>query len=105
MLVAIDKAQDRVNIFNLGTDDYCQVNDSVRWITEYMGIQPELTYTGGQRGWVGDSPFIFLDCQKLRALEWVPKYSIREGVIRTLSYLQKNLWLLEERIQNKGVIE
>jgi len=95
MFVAIDKAQDRVNIFNLGTDDYCQVNDSVRWITEHMGIQPEFMYTGGQRGWVGDSPFIFLDCQKLRALEWVPKYSIREGVIRSLIFLQNNPWVLD----------
>jgi UDP-glucose 4-epimerase len=95
MLVAIDKAQDRVNIFNLGTDDYCQVNDSVRWITEYLGVHPELTYTGGQRGWVGDSPYIFLDCRRIRSLEWEPKYTIREGVIRSLTFLQNNPWVLD----------
>jgi UDP-glucose 4-epimerase len=58
---------------------------------------PKLTYTGGKRGWVGDSPFIFLDCRKMRSLGWVPQYSIRKGVIRTLEYLVANPWILEAR--------
>ena len=66
MLVAIEKAQDKINIFNLGNDEYIEVNDSIRWITEYLGLSPKLTYAGGERGWVGDSQFIFLDCTKIR---------------------------------------
>ena len=50
-----------MNIFNLGTDEYCQVNDSIGWIVGHLGIDPARTYTGGERGWIGDSPFIFLD--------------------------------------------
>lgn len=103
MLIAIEKADAKVNIFNLGTDEYCTVNDSIRWITEYLDIKPELVFSGGQRGWVGDNPFIFLDCQKIRALGWTPKSTIHEGVIRTLSYLQENPWLLEERKTLTGV--
>jgi UDP-glucose 4-epimerase len=95
MQLAIEKAQDRVSIFNLGTDEYCEVNDSISWITAHLGITPKLIYTGGERGWTGDSPFIFLDCHKIRALGWVPKMSIREGIINTLEYLQTNPWLLE----------
>ncbi len=98
MLLAIDKAQEKVNIFNLGTDEYCEVNDSIRWITNYLGIAPKLTYAGGERGWIGDSPFIFLDCRRIRSLGWDPKLSIREGVIRTLKYLQANTWVLERRL-------
>ena len=98
MLLAIDKAQEKVNIFNLGTDEYCEVNDSIRWITNYLGLSPKLTYAGGERGWIGDSPFIFLDCRRIRSLGWDPKLSIREGVIRTLKYLQANTWLLERRL-------
>jgi UDP-glucose 4-epimerase len=97
MLVAFESARERVNIFNLGTDEYCQVNDSIGWIAEYLGISPKLEYTGGERGWIGDSPFIFLDCRKIRQLGWTPRVSIREGVIRTLKYLQTNSWLLEKR--------
>jgi UDP-glucose 4-epimerase len=90
MLLALEKAQDRVNIFNLGADEYCQVNDSIRWITEHLGLKPELEYAGGERGWTGDSPFIFLDCRKIRALGWSPRLTIQQGVIRTLEYLQAN---------------
>ena len=95
ILLVIEKAQEKVNIFNLGTDEYCEVNDSITWIIKHLGLKPKLTYTGGKRGWVGDSPFIFLDCRKIRSLGWAPKLSIPEGVIRTLEYLEANPWVLE----------
>ncbi len=97
MLTAIARAQGRVNIFNLGTDEYCEVNDSVAWICEALGLRPRLRYTGGPRGWIGDSPFIFLDTRRIRALGWSPRLTIRESVIRTLCYLRDNRWLLEAR--------
>ncbi len=97
MLVAIERCQGRLNILNLGTEDYCEVNDSIRWITDYVGVSPHLTYSGGDRGWIGDNPFIFLDCARIRALGWKPRLTIREGVIRTLKFLQDNAWVLEQR--------
>jgi UDP-glucose 4-epimerase len=97
MLVAFNKATGRVNILNVGQDGYCEVTDSVRWITEHLGVKPRIEYSGGERGWIGDSPFIFLDCSRLRALGWRPTLSIRDGVIRTVDYLQQNLWLLDSR--------
>ena len=95
MLLAIDKSEDRVNIFNLGTDEYVEVMDSIACITSYLELDPKLTFAGGERGWIGDNPFIFLDCGKIRQLGWVPKLSIREGVVRTLQWLQNNQWALE----------
>jgi UDP-glucose 4-epimerase len=97
MLLAIERAHDKVNIFNLGTDEYCDVNDSIRWITGHLGLDPKLTYAGGKRGWIGDSPFIFLDCSRIRSLGWAPKLSIRESVIRTLRFLEGNQWVLERQ--------
>ncbi len=98
MLLAIGAGREKVNIFNLGTDEYCEVDDSITWICQYLGVSPERVYSGGERGWIGDSPFIFLDCSRIRALGWEPALSIREGVIRTLRYLEQNPWLLERRI-------
>ena len=97
ILLAMETAQAKVNIFNLGADEYCQVNDSIGWITGHLGLTPELRYSGGERGWIGDSPFIFLDCGKIRALGWKPTLTIRDGVLRTLDYLQANQQLLEAR--------
>lgn len=96
ILLAVEKAPDRVNIFNLGTDEYCEVNDSIGWITERLGVQPELSYAGGERGWIGDNPFIFLDCQRIRALGWKPKLSIKEGVVKTVEYQLDHPELMEE---------
>jgi UDP-glucose 4-epimerase len=97
MLLALGRARDGVNVFNLGSDEYCEVDDSIGWICDRLGVSPERVYAGGERGWVGDSPFIFLDCSRIRALGWKPALSIREGVLRTLDYLELNPWLLERR--------
>ncbi len=95
VLLAITKASARVNIFNLGTDAFCKVTDSIRWISTELKVNPTLEFSGGDRGWIGDSPFIFLDTQRIRALGWAPRLSIQEGVVRTLRYLQAQPWLLK----------
>jgi len=97
ILLAMDKAPDKVNIFNLGVDGYCEVNDSIGWICSELGVIPELEYTGGDRGWVGDNPFIFLDTKRIQALGWSPKLSIQQGVIKTVQYLRDNEWVFESR--------
>ena len=97
MLLAIGTAPGRLNVFNLGTAEYCQVNDSIGWIAGRMGLSPALSYTGGERGWVGDSPFIFLDASRIRALGWTPTLTVREAVVRTLDYLVANPWLMDRR--------
>jgi UDP-glucose 4-epimerase len=97
MLVAIERAQDPVNILNLGVDGWCEVNQSIGWICETLGVRPVLEYAGGERGWIGDSPFIFLDTARVRALGWAPKLDIRQGVVRTVEFLRANEWVLEAR--------
>jgi UDP-glucose 4-epimerase len=97
ILLAMDKAPDKVNIFNLGVDGYCEVNDSIYWICSELGVIPELEYTGGDRGWIGDNPFIFLDTKRIQALGWSPKLSIQQGVIKTVQYLRDNEWVFESR--------
>jgi UDP-glucose 4-epimerase len=97
MLLVLDKANEAVNIFNLGTEEYCRVDDSLGWICSHLDLKPRRCYSGGERGWVGDSPFIFLDTTKVRSLGWKPKLTIREAVLRTLQYLQANPRVLEQR--------
>jgi UDP-glucose 4-epimerase len=93
IFIAIERAEGKTTILNLGTDEYCEVNDSIGWITGALGLAPRLTYSGGDRGWIGDNPFIFLDCSRMRRLGWAPKLSIREGILRTLEYLRANPWM------------
>ena len=97
MLMAIERAGASLNLFNLGANEFCTVDDSIGWISERLGCSPAVRYAGGERGWIGDSPFIFLDCARIRALGWRPKLGIREAVVRTVDYLRANEWVLARR--------
>ncbi len=97
ILLAIEKAGEKVNIFNLGTDEYCEVNNSIGWICSHLNVSPKLVYSGGERGWIGDNPFIFLDCSKIRKLGWKPEYTIQAGILKTLCYLEENKWVLDRQ--------
>jgi UDP-glucose 4-epimerase len=87
----------RVGVYNLGTDEYCSVKQSAGWICERLGLRPKFLFSGGERGWIGDSPFIFLDCARLRSLGWEPTLTIRQAVEATVDYLAANRWLLKAR--------
>ncbi len=91
------QARHRVEIYNLGTNEYVQVNDSIRFIGNALGLKPELEYSGGKKGWIGDNPFIFLDTKKIRATGWQAALTIEQGIVRTLQWLQKNQWVLQRR--------
>ncbi len=85
-----------VEVYNLGTDEYVTVNDSIAVICDELRIDPRREYTGGERGWIGDNPMILLDCKRIRALGWRPQVTIRDGIRRTVRYLLQNRWLLPE---------
>ena len=89
LLVALRDAPGRVGVYNLGAPEYCEVNDSIGWICDTLGVTPQLRYTGGDRGWIGDNPFIFLDCARMRSLGWKPTLSIHDAVVRTVRWLQE----------------
>jgi UDP-glucose 4-epimerase len=97
IFTVVANATEPVTVVNLGADEYCMVDDSLGWISERLGLKPNRHYTGGERGWIGDSPFIFLDTTKLKSFGWKQKVSIREAVVRTLDYLRANPWVLESR--------
>jgi len=97
MLTIIQKEKDGVSIYNLGTDEYCEVNNSIGWICEYLGLAPKLIYSGGERGWVGDNPFIFLDCSKLKSLGWSASLSIKDAVVKTVQFIENNKWVYDRR--------
>lgn len=90
ILTALEKAPPgRGRIFNLGTEEFCRVRDSASWICARMGLAPEITFGGGKRGWIGDSPFIFLDTARIRGLGWKATLSIRESVENTIEFLMR----------------
>ena len=92
IMTTMAKAQNdkRVHIHNIGRPDMLEVNQSVAWICEELGVKPSLTYSGGARGWVGDSPKILLATDRLSALGWAPTYTLQAAVLDTLRWLEAN---------------
>lgn len=90
-------AKHHTQIYNLGTPEYVEVNQSIGHICAALGLKPKLEYTGGNRGWVGDNPFIFLDTKKIQATGWRPKLTIEQGIVKTLRWLEANRWVYQSR--------
>jgi UDP-glucose 4-epimerase len=91
------KAKHRCEVYNLGTEEYCAVRESISWICSRMSVMPSLEFSGGDRGWIGDNPLIFLDTAKVRRTRWRSKLSIREAVEKTVDWLDANRWVFQDR--------
>jgi len=96
IMMALDKSADQINIYNLGTDEFSEVNNSIRLIKDFLGIKPILNYTGGIKGWIGDNPKIYLDTKKIKELGWKPQLNINESINKTLNYFHSNKWLFKK---------
>ena len=97
MFFALSHSDKKVNIYNLGTNEYCEVSQSISYICAELNVNPNLSFGGGRQGWV-DNPFIYLDIKEIMNLGWSPKYSIRESVKITTNYLLENKWLFGQRL-------
>jgi UDP-glucose 4-epimerase len=91
--ISLRNSSDQVNIINLGVNGYCEVRDSIGWITSEMGLDPEISFGKESKGWIGDNPLIHLDVRKIQRLGWTPRYSIEEAVRNTVLYMDANRWI------------
>ena len=78
-----------INIYNLGTDESCTVKDSISWILNELDFNPRIDFGVGNKGWIGDNPYIQLDTQRIKELDWQPKNTIEQSVRNTVQFLSK----------------
>jgi UDP-glucose 4-epimerase len=98
ILRALAAFQEGKHVFNLGHEKIMNVKELASIVADEMGLSDvKFRFTGGRRGWVGDSPFVHLDISRIRAAGFTPKISIEEGIRRTVRYLLDNPWLLGSR--------
>lgn len=91
------KNRHRFEVYHLGVSDYCRVEQSARWICDELGVTPRFEFSGGERGWIGDNPFVFLDISKAMATGWAPKHSIEQSVRESTRWLSENAWIFDRR--------
>ena len=78
----VEHADDDLNTYNLGTRTTTSVTAIADIVSDELGVDPEYTYTGGDRGWTGDVPKMRLSIEKLSGLGWEPSLSSHEAVRR-----------------------
>jgi UDP-glucose 4-epimerase len=91
VFLALERAVEAKNVFNLGHDDFLNVLDVARIVIEELGLRDvRIRTTGGVRGWVGDSPLVHLDTARMKALGWRPQIPIPDSIRATVRYLAEH---------------
>jgi UDP-glucose 4-epimerase len=84
MLLATDRAHERVNVFNLGTTDQITAREIGEKVVAAHGGRARIEFTGGDRGWKGDVPLQLLSIRRMQALGWQPRWNSAAAVDRTV---------------------
>ena len=79
----VEHADDAYDVYNLGTRTTTSVTDIADIVSEELGVDPEYSYTGGDRGWTGDVPKMRLSIAKLADLGWEPSIESDAAVRRS----------------------
>lgn len=84
MIRGAEEAQEQVEIYNIGSRDWMNVEEIADIVVEEMEL-PDVEYrwTGGVkggRGWVGDVRKMLLKVDKLEGRGWSPRLTSREAI-------------------------
>ena len=80
ILYITEHANEKYNVYMLGTDTRTKVKEIAAMVIEEMGLRAKITYTGGDRGWKGDVPEFRYDLTKVNQLGWKAKYTSNDAV-------------------------
>ncbi len=90
---AYENSDEKVGIYNIGSEDSIDVRDIANIVCKEMGLQDvKYQWTGGVddgRGWKGDIKTMLLDIEKMKELLWKPRYGSSEAVGLTARELAK----------------
>ncbi len=87
ILFAFSNSNDKVNIFNIGSEDQITVTKIAELVSNKMRLSPKFRFTGGDVGWKGDIPKMRLSIDKLKDLGYAPKYNSFDSVKKTIGEL------------------
>lgn len=53
MIFAVKNSNEKVNIFNISSEDTISVTDIAKIVSKKMNLNPEFKFTSAERGWKG----------------------------------------------------
>jgi UDP-glucose 4-epimerase len=85
MLFVYDNTNDRINVFNIGTEGQTRVSDIARMVIDSMRLSAKIRYAGGDRGWIGDVPKFAYNLDKIHSLGWRATNSSDQAVQQAIN--------------------
>ena len=87
ILFVIENTNDKINFYNLGVDSRTKVKEIAQMVIQEMGLNANIKYTGGDRGWIGDVPEFNYNLDKIHNLGWSAKNTSNEAVKKAINYI------------------
>lgn len=84
-----------LGIFNLGTTEEVQVRELIELIVKALQCKPEILYSGGRQGWMGDNPYILLATDQILSTGWSSSATIASSIVDTVNWLTENRWVFD----------
>jgi UDP-glucose 4-epimerase len=98
IFASIGNLNGKINICNIGTEEYLTVDRVAQIVTEEMGLRnTSFKYTGGERGWPGDQPFVYLTNDRLKSTGWAQTVKTEDAIRKTVGWLLQNGWIFVRR--------
>ena len=102
LLFGLEHTSERVEIYNIGSEDQISVKEIARIVTAQMDLKEvRFRYTGGVRGgrgWIGDVKTMFLDVSKMKRLGWKPRYNSAQSVKTATDQILRELGFKKESL-------
>ena len=89
--LGLERSRNRVEVYNVGSEDRIDVKSIARIVIEEMGLKNvKFTFSGGingGRGWKGDVKNMLLDASKLKSLGWKPEFNSEQAIKKTARHI------------------
>jgi UDP-glucose 4-epimerase len=80
MMFALENANAKITLLNIGSDETIEVKKIAELVAEEMKLRPAFGFESKAEGWPGDQTKITMDVSRLATLGWHSKYSQEETI-------------------------
>lgn len=87
IFTVLEKSLEKRGIYNVGHYQTITVREIAETVIDELGEMAVIECLGGDRGWVGDAPFVVLNTRRLCSLGWRPHISITDSIRQTVRCL------------------
>lgn len=87
ILFVFENTDNKINFYNIGVESRTKAKDIAKMVIEEMGLGAKISYSGGDRGWVGDVPGFNYNLDKIHSLGWKADISSDEAVRKSIKYI------------------